>query len=219
MWRPSSRRKRRAATGLSATSPTRRCGGGWKAGARPGGGPSNGGFRWPVSRSSSRMWRAHCTVILVDANLLLYAYHPRAEQHEESQAWLEAVLSEPDLVRFGWLALWPSSDCNKSPRVRTPAIHNRSRSGDFFLARSAGPWGFPIRANGAGTSCAVLCATDRLPARWSWTPSSPRSRWSMAPRSARQVATSRGFPGSGGRTLSQRTVDRTRHYVPLDENI
>jgi hypothetical protein len=41
----------------------------------------------------------------------------------------------------------------------------------------------------------------------------------MAPRSARQVATSRGFPGSGGRTLSQRTVDRTRHYVPLDENI
>ena len=32
-------------------------------------------------------------MILVDANLLLYAYHPRAEQHEQSRAWLEAVLS------------------------------------------------------------------------------------------------------------------------------
>jgi uncharacterized protein len=45
-------------------------------------------------------------VILIDANLLLYAYHPRAEQHEKSRAWLEAVLSGPDLVRFAWLTLW-----------------------------------------------------------------------------------------------------------------
>ena len=45
-------------------------------------------------------------MILIDANLLLYAYHPRAEQHEKSRAWLEAVLSGPDLVRFAWLTLW-----------------------------------------------------------------------------------------------------------------
>jgi uncharacterized protein len=45
-------------------------------------------------------------VILIDANLLLYAYHPRAEQHERSRAWLEAVLSGPDVVRFAWLTLW-----------------------------------------------------------------------------------------------------------------
>jgi toxin-antitoxin system PIN domain toxin len=45
-------------------------------------------------------------VILIDANLLLYAYHPRAEQHQKSRAWLEAVLSGPDLVRFAWLTLW-----------------------------------------------------------------------------------------------------------------
>lgn len=45
-------------------------------------------------------------MILVDANLLLYAYHPRAEQHEQSRAWLESVLSGPDLVRFAWLTLW-----------------------------------------------------------------------------------------------------------------
>jgi predicted nucleic acid-binding protein len=30
---------------------------------------------------------------LVDANLLLYAHHPRAEQNEKSRAWLEAALS------------------------------------------------------------------------------------------------------------------------------
>ena len=45
-------------------------------------------------------------MILIDANLLLYAYHPRAEQHEKSRVWLETVLSGPDLVRFAWLTLW-----------------------------------------------------------------------------------------------------------------
>ena len=45
-------------------------------------------------------------MILIDANLLLYAYHPGAEQHEKSRAWFEAVLSGPDLVRFAWLTLW-----------------------------------------------------------------------------------------------------------------
>lgn len=45
-------------------------------------------------------------MILIDANMLLYAYHPKAEQHEKSRAWLEAVLSGPDLVRFAWLTLW-----------------------------------------------------------------------------------------------------------------
>lgn len=39
-------------------------------------------------------------MILVDANLLLYAYHVRAEQHAASRAWLEAALSGPELVRF-----------------------------------------------------------------------------------------------------------------------
>ena len=56
-------------------------------------------------------------MILVDANLLLYAYHPRAEQHEESRAWLEAVLSGPDLVRFAWLTLWAFLRIATNPRV------------------------------------------------------------------------------------------------------
>lgn len=56
-------------------------------------------------------------MILVDANLLLYAYHPKAEQHEKSRAWLEAVLSGPDLVRFAWLTLWAFLRIATSPRV------------------------------------------------------------------------------------------------------
>jgi toxin-antitoxin system PIN domain toxin len=56
-------------------------------------------------------------VILVDANLLLYAYHPRAAQHEPSRAWLEATLSGPDLVRFAWLTLWEFLRIGTNPQV------------------------------------------------------------------------------------------------------
>jgi len=62
-------------------------------------------------------------LILVDANLLLYAYHPRAEQHEKSRAWLEAVLSGPDLVRFAWLTLWAFFRIATNPRVFERPLH------------------------------------------------------------------------------------------------
>jgi len=45
-------------------------------------------------------------MILPDANLLLYAYYPRAVQHEPSKAWLEHTLSSSEIVRFTWLTLW-----------------------------------------------------------------------------------------------------------------
>ena len=56
-------------------------------------------------------------MILVDANLLLYAYHPRVEQHEACRAWLEAALSGPELVRFAWLTLWAFLRIGTNPRV------------------------------------------------------------------------------------------------------
>jgi hypothetical protein len=56
-------------------------------------------------------------VILIDANLLLYAYHPRAEQHEAARAWLEATLSGPELVRFAWLTLWAFLRIGTNPAV------------------------------------------------------------------------------------------------------
>lgn len=56
-------------------------------------------------------------MILVDANLLLYAYHPKAEQHDKSRRWLEAVLSGSDVVGFAWLTLWAFVRISTNPRV------------------------------------------------------------------------------------------------------
>lgn len=56
-------------------------------------------------------------MILVDANILLYAYNTKAEQHGRSSAWLEEVLSGSDLVRFAWLTLWAFLRIATSPRV------------------------------------------------------------------------------------------------------
>lgn len=56
-------------------------------------------------------------MILVDANLLLYAYHPRAVQHAASRAWLESALAGSDLVRFSWMTLWAFLRIATNPRV------------------------------------------------------------------------------------------------------
>jgi toxin-antitoxin system PIN domain toxin len=56
-------------------------------------------------------------LILVDANLLLYAYHPKAGQHQASRAWLEATLSGSQLVRFAWLTLWAFLRISTNRRV------------------------------------------------------------------------------------------------------
>lgn len=56
-------------------------------------------------------------MILIDAKLLLYAYHPKAEQHDKSRRWLEAVLSGTDIVGFAWLTLWAFVRISTNPRV------------------------------------------------------------------------------------------------------
>jgi hypothetical protein len=56
-------------------------------------------------------------VILVDANLLLYAYDPRAGRHESSRAWFESVLSGSEFVRFAWVSLWAFARISTNPRV------------------------------------------------------------------------------------------------------
>jgi len=61
-------------------------------------------------------------MILIDANLLLYAYHPSAPQHEASRTWLEEMLSGPELVRFAWLTLWAFLRIGTNPRVYTSPL-------------------------------------------------------------------------------------------------
>jgi uncharacterized protein len=56
-------------------------------------------------------------MIVIDANLLLYAYNPRAAQHDASRVWLERTLGGTDLVRFAWTSIWAFIRISTSPRV------------------------------------------------------------------------------------------------------
>lgn len=44
-------------------------------------------------------------MILVDANLLIYAVNSDTTQHKPARKWLEATLSSPTDVGFGWVVL------------------------------------------------------------------------------------------------------------------
>jgi uncharacterized protein len=56
-------------------------------------------------------------VIIVDANLLLYAYDPDSPHHDASRRWLEEALSGAGLVRFTWMGLWAFLRIATNPRV------------------------------------------------------------------------------------------------------
>lgn len=56
-------------------------------------------------------------MILVDANLLLYAYDSRSAHHEASRAWLESALSGSAPVRFAWLTIWAFLRISTNPRA------------------------------------------------------------------------------------------------------
>ena len=134
-------------------------------------------------------------MILVDANLLLYAYHPRAEQHEKSRAWLEAVLSGPDLVRFAWLTLWAFLRIATNPRVfdRPLSTSEAEAAISSWLAQPAAGILEPGERHWdilRGLVHDGQAAGPLVMAR-----SSPRSRSSTAPWFAQQIGTSRGSPG------------------------
>lgn len=44
-------------------------------------------------------------MILVDANVLLYAVNEDADRHEDARAWFEAALNGREPIGFSWLAL------------------------------------------------------------------------------------------------------------------
>lgn len=56
-------------------------------------------------------------MIVVDANLLLYAYDPDSPQHEASRRWLEEALSGTGFVRFAWVTLWAFLRISANPHV------------------------------------------------------------------------------------------------------
>jgi len=44
-------------------------------------------------------------LILIDANLLIYAYNSGSREHEGARPWLEGVLSQPEPVGLAWMTL------------------------------------------------------------------------------------------------------------------
>ena len=44
-------------------------------------------------------------MILVDANILLYAYNRSSDQHEAAREWLETAISRGERIGFSWTVL------------------------------------------------------------------------------------------------------------------
>jgi uncharacterized protein len=56
-------------------------------------------------------------VILVDANILVYAYHPGFAQHPRARRWLDDRLNGPARVGLPWLSLLAFVRISINPRV------------------------------------------------------------------------------------------------------
>jgi len=55
-------------------------------------------------------------MILIDANLLLYAYDDSSPQHHAARNWLETTFSKPELIGLTWLTLLAFVRISTSPR-------------------------------------------------------------------------------------------------------
>jgi uncharacterized protein len=61
-------------------------------------------------------------VILIDANILVYAYIKEAPQHHRARAWLDQQLSGVAQVGFPWLSLLAFLRITTNPRVSTQPV-------------------------------------------------------------------------------------------------
>ena len=57
-------------------------------------------------------------MILVDANILLYAYLARSEHHAAARAWAEAAFSGPVPVRLAWTTILAFLRISTNPGLR-----------------------------------------------------------------------------------------------------
>lgn len=56
-------------------------------------------------------------MILLDANLLLYAYNSSSEHHAAARRWLEEVFSRPQPVRLAWASVLAFLRISTNPRA------------------------------------------------------------------------------------------------------
>ena len=56
-------------------------------------------------------------MILVDANVLLYAYQPRSEFHQRCRAWVEEAFSGEEPVCLAWVTVLAFIRISTNPRI------------------------------------------------------------------------------------------------------
>ncbi len=61
-------------------------------------------------------------MILVDANILIYAYVKEAPQHHRARVWLDLQLSGVAQVGFAWISLLAFLRITTNPRVSTQPV-------------------------------------------------------------------------------------------------
>ncbi|HEV2439953.1 MAG TPA: type II toxin-antitoxin system VapC family toxin [bacterium] len=56
-------------------------------------------------------------MILLDANILLYAYNASDRRHERARPWLEQLLIQPEPIGFAWTTILAFLRLSTNPRV------------------------------------------------------------------------------------------------------
>lgn len=56
-------------------------------------------------------------MIVVDANVLLYAYHAGAPEHPRAKAWFEQLLNSREAVRLPWITIHAFLRIGTNPRA------------------------------------------------------------------------------------------------------
>ncbi len=56
-------------------------------------------------------------MILVDANVLIYAYYPRAREHEPCRLWVEDAFSGLTPIGLSWITIWAFLRISTNPRA------------------------------------------------------------------------------------------------------
>ena len=56
-------------------------------------------------------------MILLDANILIYAYDADAPLHRAAAAWLEDVLNGTEIIGLPWITLWAFLRVSTNPRL------------------------------------------------------------------------------------------------------
>ena len=76
-------------------------------------------------------------MILLDANLLIYAYHADTPQHRAAVAWIEKMVEANEPVGVSWTSIWTFLRVSTNPRLWPKPMDMASAAGAMrkFLAQ------------------------------------------------------------------------------------